>query len=523
MKSISKDFIILIIFLWLINFSNVKNSFGSIFKINKSLEEAISEYRQENFEEALELFKELYKKNPNSSVINYYLGLCYKEVGNYKKAFTHFKKAIKLKPPVKEAYIEIAYILYNWNKLDEALEYLKKAEKEKVNLKTVYYLENKILMEQRRYRDQREVLEKLKKLFPEEVLKIELQMGISYLKEREFEKAKNIFKNIIKKSPQSKEAKVAKMFLSQFENFYKNWKYFSGSISLGSIYDTNVVAKPSETIGLPAVDEISKKSDLSVSSSIVLNYNSFPKKEVRFIGGIFFNNQQHFSIKNYSFISTGAHFDTIWSSIRYPISYGIKFLGNYFWLDKEKYMGNLGINSFINWRVSEKTLLKISLNLTKRDILKYPIGAIPEDDRDGNVYILGIDIKRQVFSPKFYLTFGLAGEKQDTEGDNWDSNAFSTSLKGEFFLSKNAFFNFSTQYKALRFIHENIYSGKNIPGFPSEPTKRKDNIFTFNIGFNAKIKHFVFQVFNTYIINSSNFKIYDYRRNITGVVMGYAF
>src|SRR3972149_2663064 len=51
-----------------------------------SLSRGIEEYKDENFEEALELLVKARKEDPASSLAAFYLGLTYKQLMNYKEA-----------------------------------------------------------------------------------------------------------------------------------------------------------------------------------------------------------------------------------------------------------------------------------------------------------------------------------------------------------------------------------------------------------------------------------------------------
>ena len=91
------------------------------------LKKGISEYKAENYEEAVELFKMARRKQPNSSIAAFYMGLVYKQTGNYGEAKMHYRDAVNLKPHVMDAYTELIEVLYNLNELKEAKEWIEKA------------------------------------------------------------------------------------------------------------------------------------------------------------------------------------------------------------------------------------------------------------------------------------------------------------------------------------------------------------------------------------------------------------
>lgn len=69
------------------------------------LKEGVTQYRNENFDEALEIFLHARERFKDSSVLSYYLGLTYKQLGEYKKALGYFKESVHLRPSVLDAAI----------------------------------------------------------------------------------------------------------------------------------------------------------------------------------------------------------------------------------------------------------------------------------------------------------------------------------------------------------------------------------------------------------------------------------
>src|SRR4030066_254800 len=61
------------------------------------LSRGIEEYKDENFEEALEILKKARKEDPASSLAAFYLGLTYKQLMNYKEVSANFRDAVTLK------------------------------------------------------------------------------------------------------------------------------------------------------------------------------------------------------------------------------------------------------------------------------------------------------------------------------------------------------------------------------------------------------------------------------------------
>ncbi|MCX8029581.1 MAG: tetratricopeptide repeat protein [Brevinematales bacterium] len=128
------------------------------------LREAIELFKKKNFKDALELFKELLKRNPDNYEYNYYVGLTYANLGyfdlalnyllhsartnknyyisihsnmvcgyiytlrkEYKLAENCFREVLKINPQSVSALVAIAYVFEKSNRYDQSIIYLKKA------------------------------------------------------------------------------------------------------------------------------------------------------------------------------------------------------------------------------------------------------------------------------------------------------------------------------------------------------------------------------------------------------------
>ena len=67
--------------------------YGFSVKDNPLFQKALSYYKDEDYEEALVIFQKLYKQNP-STLVSFYLGLVWKQIGEYDKAKKFFLEAI---------------------------------------------------------------------------------------------------------------------------------------------------------------------------------------------------------------------------------------------------------------------------------------------------------------------------------------------------------------------------------------------------------------------------------------------
>ena len=66
--------------------------------------------RERNYLEAEKIFLNLLNKDKDLMLVNYFLGIIYFELQNYKKSKFHYESSLKLNPNSKEILINLAYL-----------------------------------------------------------------------------------------------------------------------------------------------------------------------------------------------------------------------------------------------------------------------------------------------------------------------------------------------------------------------------------------------------------------------------
>ena len=112
------------------------------------LEKGIEEYKAENYEEAVDILLAVRYEQPASSIAAFYLGLTYKQMREYRLAERNLREAITLSPPVKDAYLELAEVLYTLDALREAKEWITKSEQEGIKPAHTAFLKGLILLKE---------------------------------------------------------------------------------------------------------------------------------------------------------------------------------------------------------------------------------------------------------------------------------------------------------------------------------------------------------------------------------------
>lgn len=485
------------------------------------LQKGIEQYRAENFEEALEIFKEAYKTSPTTT-LSFYLGLTYKQTGDLRKAKEYFIESLTKTPKVFDSYVELVEVLYTLDELDEAKKWLSEAEEQKIMPAKIAYLRGLIFLKENKTTEAIASFKRAKEIDKTLTQAADVQIAIALSRERKITEAMEVLKALIQIDPTSEIAEFSKDYIVTLERLKEEFKEWRVSFNVGYLYDDNVVSKPSETIGIPAIDEVTGKSDSAVYGSFRLQYRPMLKGNFTFSSDLNLYTKRYFDNQAY---------DTVNASLTLTPGYGFKegavtlpFEFYYMTLNDKKYMTIMSVRPTINLQVLEMGILQFSVGYAKRDMLRYIEGADPNEDRDSNVYnaLLG-----------FYYTFsegkGLLWTRyefqiDDTEGRNWKSNSNRVSAGIIYRLIESLNIIGSIDHTWQNFRNISTLSGIGIPGFPDEPSKRKDKVLNINAGLSYDMFKFLRLNLNyTHTRASSNFAIYDYKRNLYSLEFSFNF
>ena len=236
--------------------AQVVNQVQTNLSRTSSLSRGIEEYKDENFEEACDILVKAREEDPASSLAAFYLGLTYKQLMNYKDAAANFRDAVTLKPPVKDAVVELIEVLYNLGELQEAKEWLNVAEREKIKPAQTTFLKGLILLKEDNNLEAIKEFEKSKEIDNTLTQAADFQIGIAYIKERKLSEAREKFRAIAIVSPESDLGAFAREYedtITKRLALEKEWRFNAG---LAYQYDDNVILNPGiEISGIPGGED----------------------------------------------------------------------------------------------------------------------------------------------------------------------------------------------------------------------------------------------------------------------------
>jgi tetratricopeptide (TPR) repeat protein len=216
-----------------------------------ALQQGIEQYKADNYEEALETFKKVRAENPASSEAAFWLGLTYKQMNNAAEALPNLEAATTLKPPVKEAVIELIDVLYQMGRIEEAKKWIAVAEQNNIYPAKTAFLKGMTLAKEGKHGEAVESFERSKKLDASYTSAADFQIGVSLMMERKFDKAQARFQAAITQDPLSDLAAYARRYSDIVEQRSFLERPLRFTVGVMGQYDTNFIQEPNAYVGVP--------------------------------------------------------------------------------------------------------------------------------------------------------------------------------------------------------------------------------------------------------------------------------
>lgn len=479
-----------------------------LYAADNSLDKGIEEYKAENYEEAAAALSAVRAQQPNSSIAAHYLGLTYKQMKEYKQAEANLRDAIRLTPPVKEAYIELAEVLYALDKLDEAESWTEKSEKEGINRANAYFLRGLILLKRGKQAEAEESFRKAKQLDPSLSQAADLQIAIAQLGTHRFEDAKKSLRTIQSMDPTTDLAAFAGEYEKSLEKTLQAYKPWQFRVGVAYQYDDNVVLQPSANI---AGVEISGEKDSSIvgtfsaTYSPLLNGPYFLYFRYDLYTNTYFHTNTHNLITQSISVNPGINIDNKAYSL--PLTY------SYVWVEQSGYMSLFTARPTMQIVMKPGHIGLLSIGYDRRDFSETPIDK--DENRDSNVLSASVGYIHPYKGGRGIFSLIYEFSDDEATGANWANlgNRFSLSLlvpdiikKTNLVISGDAFLQ---DYKNTHTIFK---------------VKRKDRTYTGSAMFTVELlKALNLNVQYTHVRADSNIDIYEYNRNIYTAGIEYRF
>jgi tetratricopeptide (TPR) repeat protein len=472
------------------------------------LDEGISQYKQESYEEALQSLLKAKSQNPSSSIAAFYLGLTLKQMKKYPEAENHFRDAINLPSPVKDAFLELAEVLYIQDKLPEARGWVMKAEQEGIKPAHALFLNGLILLKEGKADEAINALERAKSLDPLLSQAADFQIAAAYVKKQKYEEARKSLRTLQEMDPSSEIASFAKEYdraLERTVQMYRPWQF---RVGLAYQYDDNIVLKP--TTDIAGVD-ISGERDSSIVGTLGIIYSPFINQPYflncyyTLYTNSYFHTTSHNLLTQTLTIAPGLNLKN--GTLSLPLSYA------HVWLSGDNYMGLFKANPTLQIAVNSNNIIQFSVGYDRREMREDSLDS--DENRDGNIFSLTAGYYYPFHEGKGIFSLIYEYTNDDTDGKNWANTGHRANMsilipelfrKTDLILSGDIFLQ---DYKNTHTVF-----GK----------KREDKSYTASATFLITLlKGLYLNLQYTFNRDDSNVAVYDYNRNIYTVGFEYRF
>jgi len=496
---------------------------ASVYAADNFLEKGIAEFKNENYEEALEFFEKGYKENPIDARITFFLGLTHREMQNYSDAVRFFRQTLILDPEAAEVKFLLADVLFGMGKYKEALDAVEYAIKKGVRSGQSNYLKGMILLKLKKPAEAIQAFNKAKKLEPSLKQQADFQIASAYLQEKKFKKAKEIFKGLLTVDPTSDWALFSKDYLEAIEKIPPPYRI---NIGVGLQYDDNVLTNPIDE----SLVDIERKKDWKRIYSLFGEYTFYEKGPWNMKASYSLNIAQH-NKSNYTkkneidkvfSLDTVSHTFSIMPSYNTEKSIASLLLSyNYLEVDYIKYEQSFTFNPSYTFVIKGNHLGQVFLKHRKDEFdrgwnyRKFGGYQSQEEDRDANNLSGGTGYF-YTFS-KGYGLFNIRAEAEynDADGANWDYAGVkgATGLLYPFFDNK---------------LRANIYLEAYHQRYQNSHTiyriQRRDDTITAQASLTyVVLKPMDITMGYAHIKDNSNIKVYKYKKNIYTISLEYRF
>lgn len=465
------------------------------------LNKGIANLKEENYEEAVEDLKRAREVDPTSSTAAYFLGIAYKRIENYKESKLHLKDAIQLQPPVKEAVIELADTLLQLGELDEALKTVEIAEREGIQAAQTAFLKGLILLKLGKNMDAIDTFKKAKGLDEGLTQSADYQIGLAKLKEGRLKEAREIFKEVVVKDPNTDIAQFANQYIDALKRRIKEERPFRFTLGFQYQYDDNVLLKPGDATAAAGITG----EDDSVEV-----YTLRGEYTPRLKGPFNIKTQYSLYLNNHhKYASHDVQSHTIGVVPGYNLPRGqisLTATYNYTLVDDNRYLQTLTLSPLYAFPLNTNQFAQLFLRYQKKEYERPPLTA--DEDRDSHDYGIGARWFYLLKEDKGFINARYELNKEDTQGKNWGYDGHKFGLTLLYPITDLLKFNCGLEAYIQRYNEQHTVFG----------VKRDDDTYTASLILSYTIYDDIdIQVQYAYVRADSNIAVYDYDRYITGI------
>jgi tetratricopeptide (TPR) repeat protein len=477
---------------------------------SSTLDEGIAQYRAENFEEALVLLEKARAEQPESSVAAFYLGIARKQGGDITGAIKDLGAAATLKPPVLDAFLELADAWHVQGDDAKALEWVLRSEAAGASPARSAFLKGIILAAQRKGDEALRAFESAKQLDKSLTQSADFQIAIVMAGSRKLTRARDALRAVVAADPNSEMASYAKEYEQSFTRIIESYRTWHLALGLNYLYDDNAISNPSNPAAQAQIGNPTGQRDHAFLGTLRLDYSPMLSGDALFSAQYLLQSTKYGNGDNPSTVINSLTLIPGYalgsSALSLPVNY------SHVLLKEEKYQQLISTRPTWSWQIAPQHILQEALSYSRREMLNEPLAA--EENRDADIYGASTG-----YIHSYGSEGGMAALRYDfsydaAKGANWINRGHRVSLNGLVPLTVNLKLNLSGEVSLQQYLNSNTIFG----------VKRDDTTWfgtagirwnlTPDIALSAQYVHTTVQ---------SNIPVYGYSRNTfsTGVEFGF--
>ena len=464
-------------------------------------QEGVTQYYAENYEEAIEIFQKILTKDPRSSQVAFFLGMSYKQISDFQNAMQPLHDAVTLNPPVNDAVVELAEVLYRLDKPEEAKKWLALSEKNNTFPAKTAYLKGMILAKEGKYTEAIGEFEKSKNVDASYSQMADYQIGLAHVADRNYAKARERLQAVVTQDPLSDLASFARRYQDIVEERRFLERPLRITIGIMGQYDTNMLQEPNPSTG---VSDMGDGRSFAMMNSLRIDYVPTFSGPWLFnasyaLGNTLYekNSTTHDILANSFFIAPGYNFGRFAVNLSTRYTHSLKRDSSY-----KNYYETYAVGPLFRFLMSQNHILEFYGAYTNDHYFEDSL--YPEENQNAigfDSYIGWIWVFQN--GGMMNLKYGYSDKKAD--GDNWSNNGHR--FTANFMVPIRKTIRIQLGGEAFLQDYRNVHTDYDI--------KRQDKTYSAMAGLVWDVhKNVALNALYNYTKAVSNIDLYDYERHL---------
>ena len=464
-------------------------------------------YRDGNYEQALEEFQKALTIFPDDPDIPFYIGLTYLQLNQPEKAIEYFKKTLDKDPEYTDAHFQLGVVLIQQKAYQDAIGHLESVYKKEPEREDLGYFLGFAYYQTGEYKKALSYLETAKTR-DRTIESLTLyyiglaKQGLGMTKE-----AVAVYKQLIITDPTSPLAAPSKRLIEIIEIEERLKRRFGLEFTVKLQYDDNVILVPTTNVfGLRDRDRKSLITLFYLRGEYFFIRN--PTLDLSASYGLF--QTLTWSLRNMDVQDHILSLDLLKRGNigKMPYNFRINYTYDYLFLDYHYFLQRHTIRPLFILMENQTNLSVLQYAFQVKEFREKPLFV--EDARDAVNHEAGFVHFLRFNDAKHYIKAGYFYDKEFAEGNNWDYSGNKFVAGVQYTFPKDIRFNADYEYKRVRYKHTNIF-------FEYEG-KRRDIDRAVMVALSKDIaKNFTVSLEYLRRRNSSNIALFDYEKNLYSV------